>query len=249
MKIILLSLFFLTTLYAQSSKVCFYTLGNNIDDFKSLKIYFDKYLQKFGDYKFQAFSDKASFENYLKNNNDNTISIVSSSHYKDLFLQYKLKAKLIAKKNNRIKEIKVLIGKKGKTIQGIVSSAHTKKYTKKLLTSLKENKELSTLIVPKDIDALMSVGFGMSDFALVSKDSFTYLQEINGFLTKDLKIYKELDSRYRMLIASKMKDKEIKNIFQNMSKDTNGKNILNIFGVDGFTFLHLQDLNNLRGVE
>ena len=61
MKIFLLVLFFICTIFADTQKVYFYTSENNIDNFKSLKVNFDNYLQEFGDYEFQAFSDKKNF--------------------------------------------------------------------------------------------------------------------------------------------------------------------------------------------
>jgi len=250
MKFIFLSMFFLSILYADTTKVCFYTIENNIEDFKSFKKNFDKYLEDFGDYEFQAFSDKESFDNYI--NNNDAIFILSSRHYKNLSKTKKIKANLIAKKNNKIKDLKVLIGKRDKNIKGVVTSAYTKKYTEKLLGMVKIKSALSVLVVPKEIDALMSVGFGMSDFAIVSKDSFTHLQDINGFLTRDLITYKELHSSYRMVVASKIKNtknKDIDDIFKNMDKNIHGKLVLNALAIDKFIVLDSKDLSNLRGIE
>ncbi|PHS58276.1 MAG: hypothetical protein COB17_03375 [Sulfurimonas sp.] len=248
MKIIFLSILLLTTLFAQSVKVCFYTIENNIKNFKSLKFKFDKYLSKYGDYEFQAFSDKSTFEKYI--NNNNVILILSSTHYKNIIKTKKFKAKFIALKNNKIKDIEVIIGKKNRELDGVITSAHSEKYTKNLLKGI--DKKLSILVVPKEIDALMSVGFGMSDFAVVSKGSFINIQEINGFLTKDLRIYNELNSTYRIVIALAIQDfknKNISNIFEDMQNSENGQYILYTLGIDRFIQLKVEDLRYLGGIK
>ena len=247
MKIIFLNIFFLTTLFSDTTKVCMYTIENNIDDFKSLKVQFDRYIKKFGDYEFQAFSDKNSFEEYI--NENKSILILSSEHYKNLVKTNTFKAKLIAQKNNKIEDVKVLVGKKDKKIEGLITSAYNKKYTKKLLSSLKEKNVLSTLIVPKEIDALMSVGFGMSDFTVVSKDSFSNLQKINPFLTKELVVYKELASSYRILVAIRDLNKIDMHLFEDMDKDDVGKFILDAIGIDKFIAIDSKDLINLGGTK
>ena len=247
MKIIFLSIFFITTLFSDTTRVCMYTIENNIDDFKSLKVEFDKYLKKFGDYEFQAFSDKKTFETHV--NKHGSIIILSSEHYKNLIKTNTFKAKLIAQKDNKVKDVKVLVGKKDRSVKGVITSAYSKKYTNKLLDSLIENEKQSILIVPKEIDALMSVGFGMSDFAVVSKDSFSNLQKINPFLTKDLVIYKELALSYRMLIATKDLYKINKHIFEDMDKDDVGKYILDAIGIDKFIAIRSKDLINIGGTK
>ena len=132
-----------------------------------------------------------------------------------------------------------------------MTSAYDKEYTTELLANLTKNKskKLSVLIVPKEIDALMSVGFGMSKFALVSKDSFVLLKQINPSLGEKLKIYNESTPKYRMVLALNKIDKnrdEIISIFKNMELNNSGKSVLDIIGVDKLIILPSSDIINLE---
>ena len=233
----LLSLIFLvvTTLYAENVKVYLYTPEINVNNFKSLKINFDSYLMAYGNYELQPFSDKETFEKHLKKKN--AVVILSSWHYREIAKKYNLEAMLVAQKKGGVTDRKILVGQKNSSIKGIVTSAYDKEYTADILNAMTNDnsKELSVLRVPKEIDALMSVGFGMSRFALVSKDSFSFLQSINPFLAKDLKIYYESDPEYRTLLAWNTLEKEeakLLSVFKNMGQTDNGKNILKMIGAD-----------------
>jgi hypothetical protein len=246
-KSLFIFLIFCITLFANSKKVYYYTTENNINDFKSLKIGFDKYLQEFGDYEFQAFSDKKIFEKFIKQ--DESLVILSSWHYDQISSQYNLKAKLVAKKKESITDTKVLIGKKDTKLSGTVTTAYTKEYTNNSLSKLINTKKMDFLVVPKEIDALMSVGFGMSSFAYVSKDSFELLKKVNSFLANSLVVHKESVPTLRMIVASKYKqnyDEKLKNIFENMEKSVKGKKLLSIFKIDGFVILSKNSLEKLN---
>jgi len=250
MKIIFVLLLFLVSLFADTKKVYFYTPQSNINNFKSLKVSFDAYLQKFGDYEFQAFSDKKSFENYLKDSN--IIVILSSWHYMQIAKKYAIDAELVAEKKDSITDTKVLIGKIGTPIDGVVTSAYDYEYTHKILDTITSKSPLTVVKVPKEIDALMSVGFEMSQFALVSQDSFRTLQKNNAFLAKDLKIFKESKASYRMLIASKKRNHKKENIisiFTKMDKDDDGKKILKLLDVDKLVILKKQNLQDMGGLQ
>ncbi|MDD2781439.1 MAG: hypothetical protein PHR02_07840 [Sulfuricurvum sp.] len=207
MKLLSLILLVVTTLCAENTKVYLYTPEINVNNFKSLKTSFDTYLSTYGEYEFQPFSDKETFEKHLKKRE--SIVILSSWHYREIGKKYNLEAMLVAKHKGSITDRKILVGKKNMILKGVVTSAYPKEYTNELLNTItQENaKALSVLKVPKEIDALMSVGFGMSKFALVSKDTFEHLQIINPVLSKELKIYYESVPEYRMLLACNAAEK------------------------------------------
>lgn len=247
MKIFVSILFFATLLCAESVKVYLYTPEININNFKSLKMSFDTYLSARGDYEVQPFSDKDTFEKYLKKKS--SVVILSSWHYREIAKKYHLEAMLVAQKKGSITDRKILVGQKNMALKGVLTSAYDKEYTHALLSTLtKDNsKALSVLKVPKEIDALMSVGFGMSRFALVSKESFAHLQLINPVLSKDLKIYFESEPEYRMFLASNETDKEdtkLISIFKNMELTDEGKNILKMIGIDRLVVFNTQNLAN-----
>lgn len=245
MKILILILLYLSITFAQDTKIYFYTTDVNINNFKSLKTSFDDYFNEFGQYEFQPFSDKKTFEQQLQD--QKSILILSSWHYKKICKNYNLEALLVAQKKGSITDTKVLVGKYGAQFEGLVTSAYDKEYTQELVQKLtnKKTKNTPVLIVPKEIDALMSVSFGMSNFALVSKDSLEFLKKINPMLTKQLHIYKESEPKYRILLANNKIEKNknaIISIFNTMSVSKKGKEILNSMGIDKLVALNKNDL-------
>lgn len=248
MKTLFLILLFANVLFSDTIKVYLYTPEININNFKSLKINFDTYLSTYGDYELQPFSDKETFEKYLKNKN--SILILSSWHFREIAQKYNLEAMLVAQKRGTTTDKKILVGQQSTSLKGVVTSAYDSEYTKQLLNRITNNrsKDLSILRVPKEIDALMSVGFGMSQFALVSRDSFILLQAINPILSKNLKIYYESEPEYRMLLACDYKNKEVNrvvSIFKDMSLSSNGKNLLNMIGIDKLVLINPLDIENI----
>ncbi len=247
MKTLILILLFATLLFSDGLKVYLYTPEININNFKSLKMSFDAYLGAYGNYEFQPFSDKKTFEKYLKEKN--AVAILSSWHYREIAKAYNLKAMLVAQKKGSTTDKKILVGHKNIPLEGVVTSAYNKEYTNKLLLTITKNrsKALSVLSVPKEIDALMSVGFGMSKFALVSKDSFTHLQHVNPVLSEDLSIYHESMPEHRMLLACTETDREkmeLLSIFQEMGLSERGKNILSMIGIDELVLLNSKNQEN-----
>ncbi len=246
--LILFILLLSSGLFADSKKIYFYTTEANVNDFKSLKVTFDQYLSQYGDYDFQPFNKKEIFEQFLKN--QDIIVILSSWHYKQIAKKYDLEAKLVALKKESMTDTKIIVGKKGLQFDGTITTTYSQDYSRKLIDTLIQNNNLNILNVPKEIDALMSVGFGLSKFALVSKDSFELLKNVNGFLAKQMIIYKESKPNFRMLIASKLKNqysKECINLFKSMNSDLYGKKILNLLGIDDIVILTKNDYNKIIG--
>lgn len=249
MKLISIFFLFCVMLFAETHKVYYYTTDKNIDNFKTLKVNFDRYLSKFGPYEFQAFTDKEMFETFLKKSNN--IVMLSSLHYKQIAKKHKLDAVCVAQNKKSITDTNVIIGKANTPLNGTVTTAFSEKYTNKLLRKTFGLHQLRLLKVPKEIDALMSVGYGMSQFASVSKDSFKLLQKTNGTLTKNMRIYSESDPTYRMLVAvnkENVKDKDFIRIFTNMNKNKNGKSVLKLLGIDSIVKLNPNHLRSLRSV-
>jgi hypothetical protein len=250
MKILYLTLLFANILFSDTVKVYLYSPEINSNNFKSLKVSFDTYLSAYGNYELQPFSDKNTFEKYLKKRN--SVVIISSWHYREIAKKYNLNAVLVAQKKGSTTNRKILVGQKNIPLKGVITSAYDEEYTHELLTGITKSnlKEFTVLRVPKEIDALMSVGFGMSKFALVSNDSFLYLQAVNPQLVKDLKIYYESEPEYRMFLACSDIDQEenkLISIFKEMDLSENGKNILNLIGVDKLVILNGQYVENNGG--
>lgn len=240
MKILLVVVFLANLLLSDTIKVYLYAPEINVNNFKSLKMSFDTYLGGYGEYELQPFSDKETFEKYL--NKRNAVAILSSWHYREIGKKYNLEPMLVAKKSGSTTDRKVLVGKKNLSFKGIVTSAYPKEYTDNLLANITGGnaKALSVLKVPKEIDALMSVGFGMSRFALISKDTYAFLQTVNPVLSRELKVYYESGPEYRMFLACNTPGKEenkLVSIFKNMERSETGKTILNMIGIDELVML------------
>ncbi|MGB5866567.1 MAG: hypothetical protein WBG69_01725 [Arcobacteraceae bacterium] len=252
MKILILILFYLSVSLAQDTKIYFYTTDVNINNFRSLKTSFDDYFSAYGDYEFQPFSDKKTFEKHLKEKK--SILILSSWHYKKICKNYNLEAILVAQKKGSVTDTKILVGKKNTEFKGLLTSAYDKEYTQELIQKLTKTttNSIPILIVPKEIDALMSVSFGMSSFALVSKDSLEFLNKINPSLTKELHVYEESKPKYRILLANNQIEKnkhKIITMFNNMDLSKKGKDILNSMGIDKLVTLNSNDLIMLGDVK
>lgn len=247
-----LSILFLlcVTLFGGPHKVYYYTTETNIENFKTLKVEFDRYLKQYGRYEFQAFSDKSMFETFLKQSD--SIVMLSSLHYKQIAKKHNLDAVCVAQNRRSIKDTNVIIGKANTPLHGTVTTAFSTKYTKNLLRHTFGRHHLQLLKVPKEIDALMSVGYGMSQFASVSKGSFKLLKKTNRRLTKDMRIYSESDPNYRMLVAVNAKNannKDFIRIFTDMNKNKNGKSVLKLLGIDSIVKLNQSHLRDLRSVQ
>jgi hypothetical protein len=178
--------------------------------------------------------------------------MLSSLHYVRISKKYNLEALFVAKNKRSIRDTNVIVGKKGALLSGTITTAFSEKYTKKLLKKTVGFNTLHILKVPKDIDALMSVGYGMSQFASVSKSSFKLLQKSNSRLTQDMYIFSESDPTYRMLVATNKKninDENFMRIFTTMNRDKDGKKILKILGIDNIVRLNKSHLNELRRIK
>lgn len=160
-----------------------------------------------------------------------------------------MEAKLVGVSKGRPTHIKILTVRKSITnvnlLKGkIIAAAGSKEYTKGvLLEMLGEDQKsivdsLRILIVPKDIDALMAVGFGMADSALTTESSLTKLAEIN---LKQYRILRQLAASKETLLpiiaAPKKLDENISSllrVFENMGKTPVGQNKLRMLGMDGW---------------
>ncbi|MGR3218374.1 MAG: hypothetical protein ACUZ8H_00970, partial [Candidatus Anammoxibacter sp.] len=178
-----------STVYADH--ICtayFYNPESNVDNFASLKSVMDLYLKKSGNCRFQPFIDKEIFEKQFKGNQD-ALAVLSSWHYNCLKKETNIKPILVGVIDGKSTQKKVLSSKKSinniKMLEGArIASAGSEEYTGNLLKQMfgKENEKLvdsfQLLVVPKDIDALISVGFGLADAALTTENSLDMLSSI-----------------------------------------------------------------------
>jgi hypothetical protein len=233
-KSFVLFLLFISLSYAQKMNVYFYTTEPIVNDFKLLKHKFEHHLSQYGDYNFQPFSKKDDFESTILNDK-NSILIMSSLHYQNCFDKFDLKAHSVGVKDNSKFTYNLIVKKKdSKKNSSVLATSFSQDY----IVSMKSNKEYEFLQVPRDIDALMSVGFGIADFALVSSSAMDSLKKINKNLFNSLKIVKNINKTMRTLIVTS-KNSDIK--LDEFVSFINNKKYLSLIGLDSFLKLSFQD--------
>ena len=224
--------------------IYFYSSETNINNFKSLKMEFDRYLDRFGPYEFQPFIARNLFEEHVKDKTK-CLLLLSSWHYNNICERYSLEPALVGMRDGKISQKRVLVGKAGiadittaKT--GRIASASSIQHTQSVLGEIFKDQNAAhkakILTVPKDVDALMSVGFGMSGSALTTISSLDKLKSMNPALYRDMKIIAEGKESLLLILAfprdfAKGAAKLI-DVFRNMSEDPDGKKRLKMLGLD-----------------
>ncbi len=240
--------------------ICFYSSESNINNYRSLKINFDNYLSRFGPYEFQPFKDKTTFEQQA-GIHKSCLLILSSWHYKNLCKKKPLTPILVGEKNSRTMQKRILVVKNRHENPGIVlqslSSASSTRHTISIINEIFKNDSLLTgaikiLTVPKDIDALMSVGFGMSKSALVTEASFNRLKQLNPELYDNMAVLAEGEKALLLVLATpkNISDscKELIQMFKAMPLDPNGQQVIKMLGIDSLQEVKHEDRAELMGI-
>lgn len=243
--------------YLEARTLYFYNPESNINDFRSLKRLFNLYLSsatKSRKYHFQPFKKKALFERFLKKSRKkNDLFLLSSWHYQSLITKkafIKLKpilvgtinadptyTKVLTTKNN-IKSLKQLRRKR-------IASAGNRYYSKSTVQligiqkGLKPHTFFRILTVPKDIDALMSVLFGMAQGALTSRESLSTFARINNIKYRKLREHGESQAIMLPIIVayqpiSEKSTKRLLSAIQKMHSSSKGKEVLGLLGWNGW---------------
>jgi hypothetical protein len=240
-------------------QILFYNSDTNINNYKQLKTEFDNFLKKIGNYTFQPINDQNIFHDQLKDNK-NCMLIISSWYYNILVDRFTIFPFLIAHRNGMKTQQIILIKKKsGQNIarldfsKGNIASSMSRDFSESMLNSIlidhHVNHPFNVLRVPKDIDALMAVGFGMSTYALSTYHSFKNLSKINPSLFNKLScIGKKVDS-FLMICAvvNHQHDPQLINAFVNMNKIPEGRNAIKMLGIDGFNYYHTNHHRSNKG--
>ena len=239
-------------------KIYFYSSETNINNFKFLKMEFDRYLSKFGPYEFQPFSARDVFEKHVKGK-ENCLLLLSSWHYRHIRKKYALTPALTGMRNGKKYQRKILVAdEKSADIEGakpgLVASASSLQYTisvlKRMLREKYADHPFQVLTVPKDIDALMSVGFGMAKLAFASENAFDELKGVNPRLCSKMKVLAEGEETLRLILALPQgfagNSKKIIDMIKNMPMDSDGKRRIRMLGLDGWQELDSSDRSKLE---
>lgn len=245
-------LFPLHVFAGQKYTIYFYNPETNINNFASLKKEFDTYLLSFGEYQFQPFNERETFEKLISERKDG-IFLVSSWHYRKLKETIPLVPVLVAVSRDKSTCRKILSVKKSidnpNLLKGAtVASAGSEEYTKSILLQiLKQNNEdvvrtLKILTVPKDIDALMSVGFGLAGAAVTTEGSLAKLAMMNQKQFDMLQPMAASDDTLLPVIAAPKPYndacKQLTMLIKEMGDRQEGKQKLTMLGLDGWKELN-----------
>ena len=230
-----------------------------------LKNTFDLYLSENGAYQFQPVDNRKIFETLFESE-DEAVFMMSSRHYQQLLLRQKsnqnyeklpygqqsqvlTKVGLLGMKSGSGTYRKILVGK-AKHINFstmTLATSATRDYSISLLEnefsglSLKASSALNVLVVPKDIDALMAVGFGLADMALTTKSSLEKLSSLYSHQNQPLHILGESNPLQRLAVVFRQRSVEsyIKTltIIKQMSKSEQGRRGLNMLGLDDWRLI------------
>lgn len=228
--------------------IYFYNPESNINNYTSLKVAFDTRLTKLGNYQFQPFDDKAIFERTIETEK-NGIFLLSSWHYRILQKKIPIEPVLVGISNGASMQRKVLSANKQITNLGqlegkTIAVSGSKTYSENLLAQIFKGRWQSILpsirliSVPKDIDALMAVGFGMASAALTTEKSLENLKQINPKQHEMLGSLGVSDASFLTLaVLPKGESAHLETLMaamQSIGSESDGGNDLQMLGIDGW---------------
>lgn len=228
--------------------LCFFSPETNINNFSTLKGEFDGYFADNGGCKFQPFSNRETFEQFLASPR-NRLFLMSGWHFRQLRDRTDLDPVMVGTLQSRTTQRRLLVARREaaspESLRGAkVATAGSREYTLTLLTEMlgAERQDLiasfQILVVPKDIDALMSIGYGLAQAAVTTEGGLEKLQKINprqAGLLQPLITGKE--ASYPIIVAPKKRGLEIEEMFSvlnRMGADAEGRQRLRLLGLDGW---------------
>ncbi len=241
---------------ANSIKIYFYSSESNINNFKSLKLEFDRYLSTHGPYEFQPFSRRDLFEGQLANG-ERYLVLLSSWHYRNIAGKYQLKPILLGVLHGKTTQKRVLVAKNPANLETArlrIASASSVDHTEEVLRHIFQQESgvqrENILTVPKDIDALMSVGFGISRAALITENSLVRFQNINPTLSQKMQLLAESPEAFLLVVAAPQSFTEgseaAAQLFQAMAEQSEGKKRIQMLGLESWQLVQASDLVKLE---
>lgn len=234
-------------LAAAGQTIFFYNPEANVDSFATLKTEFDTYLSGQGSYNFQPFSERNTFEKMLADKAQG-VFLLSSWHYSQLNAKLPLEAVLVGVNKGEYQQRKILAAKNIVNISALAGStiagAGSEEYMRSQLQQMLGNDyatlmpKIKLLTVPKDIDALLAVGFGVANAAISSESSFNKLAQINPKQHAQLKKLAIGEKTFQLIaaVAKTEKDDEspLLKVIENMGQQAAGEKQLKMLGLDGW---------------
>ncbi len=242
-----------------SIAIYFYSPETNVNNFSVLKGEFDTLLAEHGGHKFQPFSDRNTFEKQIEAQ-PRGLFLLSSWHFQQLASKVALDPFLVGVSKDKVTQKHLLFGKAATALADLrgqrVATAGTRDYTLTLLRLMLGDSQadlvnsLNILVVPKDIDALLAVGFGAARGAVATENGADKLAKLNP---KQRDVLKELapgrESLLPILAAPKNMDtavRQLVQVFATMGQSEQGKLRLQLLGLEAMRELDAGQKAKLR---
>ena len=228
--------------------VFFYNPESSVDNFATMKAEFDGFLAGQGPFGFQPFTERSTFESMLADKSQEGVYLLSSWHYAQLNAKTPLDAILVGVSKGAYQQRKILISKdvgaisalQGATIAGAGSEEYLRNQLQQMLgaDAAALLPKIKLLSVPKDIDALMAVGFGVASAAISSEGSFNKLAMINPKQHALLKTLASGEKSFLLIVATSKEDKgdemPLLKVIEGMEQQPVGGQKLKMLGLDGW---------------
>lgn len=235
----------------------FYSPETNVNNFSVLKAEFETYLAPVGGHRFQPFSDRETFEKRLATASDG-LFLLSSWHYTQLAAKHPLEPLLVGHARGGPIQRHLLFSTESdvSALRGRrIATAGTKDFARNLLREMLPGREelmdtIDLLVVPKDIDALMAVGFGAAQAAIATEGGVEKLARINAKQAKALQaVGKARESLLPVVAAARGVDGKSRNLLKllsQMDSTPEGRSRLQLLGIDGLRELDAAQKERLR---
>lgn len=229
--------------------ICFYNPETNIDNFATLRTNFDDYLSKMGEFNFQPFDDEKVFEENVMQKKCH-IYLLSSWYLETLQQKVPLKIALIGTYKGNTTQSKMLSAKKELSDVSMlknttVASASSESYSRSVLEKMlgAKTKGLIDTIkifkVPRDMEALLAVGYGVATAAISTEGSLAKLALINPSQSQQLHTLGATEKNYFLVAATSdkpnKKQMQALEVLEKMATNSSGGKNLNLLGIDGWT--------------
>lgn len=230
------------------TKVYFYNPEINTARNLVLKNAWDNYLFQVGLYELQPVDNGESFTKLLHQEEDSAF-IMAEWLYASLISsleidEQSLELAFVGVKNGSDTYRKILVAnKRALNFENVtIASSGSKERARKVLSSiypeysLQQLEKMKVLSVPKDIDALMAVGYGLAEMALTTEVGLSKVALLNEHLYNDLLVLRKSEPFKRSVLVFKSNNLELKaalvSVLSNMSQDPKGQQAMSLLGLD-----------------
>ncbi|QTA80700.1 Uncharacterized protein dnl_30120 [Desulfonema limicola] len=202
---------------------------------------FDSYLSKKGTYEFLPFNNREAFENQLSKTKQCLI-ISSGWHYSQINEKFSLTPVMAGVRKGKTHQKRILAADNLSDLQsaaaGQIASATSIEHTvDELVFIFKQRIDPRKILkVPRDIDALMSVGIGISQSALAAESSLEKLHNIHPSLFKKIKILAAGNPSWLLIVSVHKEFRQdagsIIEVLKNMPDDPSAESRIKMLGLD-----------------